>query len=100
MSNDRQIIWSVARSEAPRRFGRRNFWNGSAGCSSESGIGASLGRRISNAMLSAILVLCCLLLSLGTAVGAPHKKVMVLGIDGMDPKLLQTFVDQGRMPNF
>lgn len=25
---------------------------------------------------------------------------MVLGIDGMDPKLLQTFVDQGRMPNF
>jgi predicted AlkP superfamily phosphohydrolase/phosphomutase len=28
------------------------------------------------------------------------KKVMVLGIDGMDPKLLQTFMDQGRMPNF
>ena len=28
------------------------------------------------------------------------QKVMVLGIDGMDPKLLQTFVDQGRMPNF
>jgi hypothetical protein len=25
---------------------------------------------------------------------------MVLGIDGMDPKLLQTFVDQGRLPNF
>lgn len=32
--------------------------------------------------------------------GAPAKKVVVLGIDGMDPKLLQTFVDQGRMPHF
>jgi len=31
---------------------------------------------------------------------AAQKKVVVLGIDGMDPKLLQTFVDQGRMPNF
>ena len=31
---------------------------------------------------------------------AAGRKVMVLGIDGMDPKLLQTFVDQGRMPNF
>jgi predicted AlkP superfamily phosphohydrolase/phosphomutase len=27
-------------------------------------------------------------------------KVVVLGIDGMDPKLLQQFVEQGRMPNF
>ena len=31
---------------------------------------------------------------------AAGKKVVVLGVDGMDPKLLQTFVDQGRMPNF
>lgn len=31
---------------------------------------------------------------------ADGKKVVVLGIDGMDPKLLQTFVDQGRMPHF
>ena len=31
---------------------------------------------------------------------AANKKVIVLGIDGMDPKLLQTFVDAGRMPNF
>jgi predicted AlkP superfamily phosphohydrolase/phosphomutase len=28
------------------------------------------------------------------------KKVMILGIDGMDPKLLQKFVDEGRLPNF
>ncbi len=31
---------------------------------------------------------------------AAPRKVMVLGIDGMDPQLLQTFIDQGRMPNF
>ncbi len=28
------------------------------------------------------------------------KKVILLGIDGLDPKLLQKFVDAGRMPNF
>ena len=31
---------------------------------------------------------------------ADAKKVVVLGVDGLDPKLLQKFVDQGRMPNF
>ena len=31
---------------------------------------------------------------------AADKKVVLLGVDGMDPKLLQTFVDQGRLPNF
>ena len=33
----------------------------------------------------------------GTAAG---KKVIVLGIDGMDPVLLARFVEDGRMPNF
>ncbi len=28
------------------------------------------------------------------------KKVLVLGIDGMDPKLLQKFVNEAKMPNF
>jgi len=28
------------------------------------------------------------------------KKVMVLGIDGLDPKILQRFVDEGKLPNF
>ena len=28
------------------------------------------------------------------------KKVVILGIDGMDPKLLQQFVNEGVMPNF
>ncbi len=31
---------------------------------------------------------------------ATDKKVIVLGIDGMDPVLLARFVEQGRMPNF
>jgi predicted AlkP superfamily phosphohydrolase/phosphomutase len=43
--------------------------------------------------------LCCACAAL-SVLAAAHKPVMVLGIDGMDPKLLQTFVDQGRMPNF
>jgi len=46
----------------------------------------------------ALLVAFSLLTSL--TLPAAAKKVVVLGIDGMDPKLLQTFVDQGRMPNF
>ncbi len=32
--------------------------------------------------------------------GSPAKRVFILGIDGMDPKLLQRFADEGRLPNF
>ncbi|MEW6359024.1 MAG: alkaline phosphatase family protein [Planctomycetota bacterium] len=32
--------------------------------------------------------------------GAPRRRVLVLGIDGMDPGLLQRYVAEGRMPNF
>lgn len=37
-----------------------------------------------------------------TAVAAPKsaKKVLVLGIDGMDPLLLQQYIAEGAMPNF
>src|SRR5262245_41317521 len=49
--------------------------------------------------LTLLLVVFCWLCSAFDS-RAASKKVMVLGIDGMDPKLLQTFVDQGRMPNF
>src|SRR5437773_4174338 len=49
--------------------------------------------------LTPLLILFCCLCS-AFDLSAANKKVMVLGIDGMDPKLLQTFVDQGRMPNF
>ncbi len=31
---------------------------------------------------------------------AQRKKLIILGIDGMDPQLLQQFVDEGKMPNF
>jgi predicted AlkP superfamily phosphohydrolase/phosphomutase len=44
-------------------------------------------------------VVCCLCAE-PNLLAAANKKVIVLGIDGMDPKLLQTFVDEGRMPNF
>jgi len=35
-----------------------------------------------------------------SADSAPSKQVVILGIDGMDPVLLKTYVDEGRMPNF
>ncbi|MBI3413709.1 MAG: alkaline phosphatase family protein [Verrucomicrobia bacterium] len=57
------------------------------------------GRSHSQLGLASLLMLCCGLF-VGADSMAAGKKVMVLGIDGMDPKLLQTFVDQGRMPNF
>ena len=28
------------------------------------------------------------------------RQVVILGVDGMDPALLQQFLDEGRMPNF
>ncbi len=34
-------------------------------------------------------------------VGDPNgKKVVVLGLDGMEPKIIQALMDQGRAPNF
>ena len=38
----------------------------------------------------------------GVAAGAtePPARLLVLGIDGMDPSLLQQLIDAGRMPNF
>ncbi len=32
--------------------------------------------------------------------GSPKKKMMILGVDGLDPKLLQKFMDEGTLPNF
>ena len=50
-------------------------------------------------IVTALLLMCCWLCAVFD-LSAAGKKVVVLGIDGMDPKLLQTFVDQGRLPNF
>ena len=39
--------------------------------------------------------------AIGTEVWAsPSKKMVMLGFDGMDPKLLQQFMQEGKMPNF
>jgi predicted AlkP superfamily phosphohydrolase/phosphomutase len=31
---------------------------------------------------------------------SPKRRVVILGIDGMDPKILQRLIDEGEMPNF
>ncbi len=46
------------------------------------------------------LCLIMFLLVASQAFGAEHPKVLVLGLDGMDPILLQKFRDEGVMPNF
>lgn len=58
-----------------------------------------LGGVIRLVHLTGLLAVCALL-SGSSHLSAAGKKVVVLGIDGMDPKLLQTFVEQGRMPHF
>ncbi len=47
-----------------------------------------------------ILATALLLLAAAPLWAAAARKVVVLGIDGLDPKLLQGFVDQGALPNF
>jgi predicted AlkP superfamily phosphohydrolase/phosphomutase len=43
----------------------------------------------------------CGLLSVTASSAAPKtKKVFVLGVDGLDPKLLQIYMDEGLLPNF
>jgi predicted AlkP superfamily phosphohydrolase/phosphomutase len=54
---------------------------------------------------AAFLGLCAALLFLVgflllPAADLPHKKVVILGIDGMDPQLLNGFIQEGIMPNF
>ena len=46
----------------------------------------------------AAAVLIALLVPIASA--QPHPSVVVLGIDGMDPQILQRFMDRGLMPNF
>ena len=43
----------------------------------------------------------CGVLSVAASSAAPEaKKVFILGVDGLDPKLLQTYMDAGLLPNF
>jgi predicted AlkP superfamily phosphohydrolase/phosphomutase len=48
-----------------------------------------------------LLLLITMLLALASGLRAePGPKVLVLGFDGMDPNLLQDFLDEGLLPNF
>ena len=48
-------------------------------------------------LLLALLLLCTLAAPAGSVEKA--KKVFVLGVDGMDPKLLVEFAEEGSLPN-
>lgn len=53
--------------------------------------------------LAFILLFCFIGASLATcaeSIATPSKKVIVLGIDGMDPNILQKLMDEGKMPTF
>ena len=50
--------------------------------------------------ISGLLILALLLSACGPLQRVPYPKVLVLGIDGLDPVLLRRFIDQGRLPNF
>jgi predicted AlkP superfamily phosphohydrolase/phosphomutase len=45
-------------------------------------------------------ILCGLLAAAASSAAPKAKKVFVLGIDGLDPRLLQTYMDEGLLPNF
>ncbi len=51
-------------------------------------------------MRAALLLTLALLPGATPASDEAPKRLLVLGIDGMDPVLLQRYMDQGRMPNF
>jgi len=47
-----------------------------------------------------VLCLCAALAVISPAAAESADKVLVLGIDGLDPELLQAYVDRGLLPNF
>ncbi len=56
---------------------------------------------VAAAALSLLFILCVSLVSCGVGHAAPpKKKVIVLGIDGMDPNILKRMIADGKMPNF
>jgi predicted AlkP superfamily phosphohydrolase/phosphomutase len=46
------------------------------------------------------ILLLALALAESAAAAGPSKKVLVLGVDGLDPKLLQRYMDEGLLPGF
>jgi Type I phosphodiesterase / nucleotide pyrophosphatase len=55
--------------------------------------------RIATMLLAAALVACALSCSRRPAPGKHAQKMVILGFDGMDPGLVQQWVDQGKLPN-
>ena len=63
------------------------------------------GRRGARALLGAVLLgalatAAAVAAGCGSPGGGNGRRVVVLGIDGMDPGYLQRFIDEGRLPNF
>lgn len=52
------------------------------------------------AIRNVVVLLFLVVLACPLAAQAKAKKVLILGIDGMDPRLLDTFLEEGLMPNF
>ncbi|HKE07852.1 MAG TPA: alkaline phosphatase family protein, partial [Candidatus Acidoferrum sp.] len=50
--------------------------------------------------LLGVLLAVWLLQTRGAESSKTQKKVIVLGIDGMDPQLLRQYMAEGKMPNF
>ncbi len=58
-------------------------------------------RKALLATIFGLISLACLsMASCGVGSASTSKKVIVLGIDGMDPVILQELMDEGKMPNF
>ena len=55
------------------------------------------GRCIAPALLAALSLA---VPALPVFAGPPAKKVLILGVDGLDPELLTRFMDEGVLPNF
>ncbi len=47
-----------------------------------------------------LVALLAAVMGCGSAKANLDKKVIIIGIDGLDPRLLEQFMDQGRLPNF
>ncbi|MGH9339931.1 MAG: alkaline phosphatase family protein [Acidobacteriota bacterium] len=47
-----------------------------------------------------LLALVAVVITMRPPVSTAAKKMIILGIDGLDPRLLQEFVDQGHLPHF
>ena len=55
-------------------------------------------RRLLMVPLTVTLVLACA--ALPSVAAGDSRRVLVLGVDGLDPDLLEKFIAEGRLPNF